>query len=749
MRKLFCIILAAAALIPPTLRAQEPQPEPGKKPERLKVAVVLSGGGAKGVAHIGALKVIEEAGIPIDMIVGTSMGSIIGGLYSIGYTPSQLDSMVLSQNWNLLLSDRVRRQDQTLLQKEADNKYVLSMPFGKRFDDVLAGGLIKGNNLDMLFNDLMVGYHDTVDFRTLPIPFACVATDITKGREVVFHKCALPTALRASMAIPGVFTPVYTDDMVLVDGGLTNNFPTNIAMQMGADVVIGVDVRSTLRSRDELRNAPAVLGQIIELSTQQSTYHHNVSLTDIYIKVNVDGYSSASFNKPALDTLIRRGHDAALAEWDNLQELKERIGLDYTYERPPHGPFLPLSERGRFKVYTISFGGLNERQEKWIMHKCKISENSRMDVSTVKHCVSMLNATQAYSDTYYTLSDTLDGYNLRFEMLRKKGNSINVGGNFDTEEIASIILNGTMRFGRNTPSQVSLTGRFGKRITAQADLFLYPGQMNNFNITYAFHHNDIFVNYKGRRLYNPVFNVHMLNVGYNEMNFIRQKLKLSAGIRYENFFYRNANLNFEHEGDPMELESGGFVSYYANLIHESLNNHYFPHRGTSLYLGYDLYTDNFIQFKGHSPFSAIAFAWATAIPLTSRFSLMPGIYGRILSGSDIPFSYLNMIGGKWFGRYFPHQMPFDGVGYVEAVPHAFTAARLRAQYNIGRQHYVMASLNYAMTEARFFHLFEGDHYFGVSVDYGFDGRLGPLIVCFNWSNITRKLGFYAQVGYTF
>lgn len=744
MKKLLYIFLAAGLVTARALPAQERE-----QPERPKVAVVLSGGGAKGVAHIGALRVIEEAGIPIDMIVGTSMGSIIGGLYSIGYTPGQLDSMVLSQDWKLLLSDRVRRRDQTLLQKEADTKYVLSIPFGRKFDDVMIGGLIKGSNLDMLFNDLMVGFHDTVDFRKLPIPFACVATDITEGKEVVFYEGALPTALRASMAIPAVFTPVYTEEMVLVDGGLINNFPTNIAMQMGADVIIGVDVQSSLRSHEELHNAPAVLAQIVELSMQQHTYHRNVNLTDVYIKVNVDGYSSASFNRPALDSLIRRGRDAAMQEWHSLLELKDKIGLDDAYECPPHGPFLALSERGGFNVYDISFEGLTERQKKWIMRKCKIRENSRFDVSGIEHCVSMLNATQAYAEIYYTLLDTLDGYNLRFNMAQKKGNSINIGGNFDTEEIASIILNGTLRFGKTTPSQFSLTGRFGKRIAAQADLFLYPGQMSNFNFSYAFHHNDIFVNENGRRLYNPTFNRHVLDIGYNEMNFIRQKLKLSAGIKYDHYIYLNALANFEHEGSSLKPESEGFVSYYASLLHESLNNRYFPRRGTSLFISYELYTDNFVQYKDHSPFAALAAAWATAIPITSRFSLMPSIYGRVLSGTDIPFSHLNMIGGKWFGRYFPQQMPFDGIGYVEAAPHAFVATKLKGQYNIARHHYVMASVNYAMGEARLFHLFEGDHYIGASIDYGFDGRLGPILASFNWSNVTKKLGFYVQVGYTF
>jgi NTE family protein len=716
---------------------------------RKKVAVVLSGGGAKGVAHIGALRVIEDAGIPIDMIVGTSMGSIVGGLYSIGYTPDQLESMVMSQDWAMLLSDRQRRTDQTFSEKAADAKYIVSLPFGKTLSDITTGGFIQGSNLNILFNELMVGYCDSTDFNRLPIPFACVAADIVRGEEVVFHKGVLPTALRASMAIPGAFTPVYTDDRVLVDGGVLNNFPTDVALRMGADVIIGVDVQADLRDKNELHSAPAVLGQIIELAMKQNTYHRNVHLADVYVKVDVSGYTSASFNQPALDTLMRRGYEATLREWSGLERLKEKIGIDEGFEPEPHGPYLALSERGKFPVYNISFSDISARQEKWVMRKSKLRENSEIDVRAIRRCLAMLNATESYANVSYTMSDTLDGYNLRFHMEPVKGNAVNVGVNFDTEEIASVLLNGTVRLGKRFPSKFLLTGRFGKRIMGQADLLLYPGQMNNFNLTYTFQHNDIFVNDGGQKRYNPTYNYHEVNLGYNNMNFIRQNLLLTVGLKYEHFFYRNGLYHFEHEGDPIALSSEGFVSYYANVLYESLDNRYFPHRGSAASVGFDLYTDDFIQYKGHSAFSALAFSWYTAIPFSSRFSLTPAIYGRILSGSDIPFWYLNMVGGKSFGRYMPQQMPFDGIGFMEAVPHTFIAAKVKGQQRIGGRHYLMASFNYGMAESRFFHLFEGNHYYGVSVDYGYDSRLGPLTASLNWSSVTRSLGLYLQLGYTF
>ena len=205
--------------------------------ERKKVGLVLGGGGAKGVAHIGVLKVLEEAGIPIDYIAGTSMGAIVGGLYSIGYAPAEIDSMVSSLDWQMLLSDKVQRSNLSFPEKENSERYIISIPFGKEKKDRFMSGVIKGQNLQNLFSSLTIGYHDSVDFNSFHIPFACVALDIVDGKEKVFHEGSLPTSMRASMAIPAVFTPVRLDSMVLVDGGLCNNYPADVARAMDTSPV--------------------------------------------------------------------------------------------------------------------------------------------------------------------------------------------------------------------------------------------------------------------------------------------------------------------------------------------------------------------------------------------------------------------------------------------------------------------------------------------------------------------------------
>ncbi len=252
MKKIVCLLLASLTVMP-LFSGEHRSAERRLLPEgRKKVAVVLSGGGAKGTAHIGALKVIERAGLPIDIVTGTSMGSLVGGLYAIGYNADVLDSLVRSLDWSYVISDREDMSRQSLSDRKKQNTYILSrgLTIGKRNND--DGGFIKGKNINMLIEKLCMGYTDSIDFNNLPIPFACVATNLVDNSEVDFHSGHLPQALRASMAIPAVFSPVRIGKKVLVDGGLTNNFPVDLARAMGADIVIGVTVQDSLRSSEGL-----------------------------------------------------------------------------------------------------------------------------------------------------------------------------------------------------------------------------------------------------------------------------------------------------------------------------------------------------------------------------------------------------------------------------------------------------------------------------------------------------------------
>ena len=668
---------------------------PALAQERKKVGVVLSGGGAKGVAHIQALKVIEEAGIPIDYIVGTSMGSIIGGLYSIGYTPQQLDSMVRKQDWMFLLSDRVKRSAMSLNEREKSEKYVFSFPFTKSPKDAVSGGIIKGQNLANLFTELTVGYHDSVDFNKLPIPFACVSQNIVNGEQIVFHNGILATAMRASMAIPGVFTPVRKDSMILIDGGMINNYPVDVARSMGADIIIGVDVQNNLKGIDKLNSAPDILSQIIDLTTKNN-HQSNVGLTDTYIKVNVEGYSSASFTPAAIDSLMHRGEVAARKQWASLLALKKKIGIADTFVPQSHGPYTMFSKDRTLHVKEITFSDVEENDKKWLMKKCKLQENSRISMRQIEQALFILRGNQSYSNASYTLTDTPEGYKLNFLLEKKYEKTINVGIRFDSEEIASLLINANI-----------------------------------------YDHGD--------RAYNTTYKYHSGEFGFSDVWY--KNFRFGFGARIEYFKYKD--FLFKKPEFTMNVNSEYFISYFAQLRYNTFDKGYFPSKGSNFSGAYSLYTDNFARYNGHAPFSALSASWESVFSISNRLTLIPALYGRVLIGQEIPYAYENALGGDVFGRYLPQQLPFAGIYNIELTHNSVAVASLKLRQRMGSKHYITLAGNFALSDDNFFKILKGNRIYGCSIGYGLDSMFGPLEASLGYSNQSKDVGFYVNLGFSF
>ena len=730
------LVLSIGLLLPFSLHSQE---------QRKKVGVVLSGGGAKGMAHIKALKVIEEAGIPIDYIAGTSMGAIVGGLYAIGYTPEQLDSMVRKQDWTFLLSDRIKRSAMSLTDRERSEKYTVSIPFTKTPKDAATGGIMKGQNLANLFSDLTVGYHDSIDFNKLPIPFACVAANVVNGEQIVFHDGILSTAMRASMAIPGVFTPVRQDSMVLVDGGIVNNYPADVVKAMGADIIIGVDVQNALKKADKLNSVPDILGQIVDI-TCQSNHEKNVDLTDTYIRVNVDGYSSASFTPAAIDTLMRRGEEAAKDQWSSLLALKKKIGIAEDYTPKQHGPYSSLSNARTVYVTDISFSGVEVDDKKWLMKKCKLEENSDISTQQIEQALYQLRGSQSYSSASYTLKETPEGYHLNFLLQEKYERRINLGIRFDSEEIASLLVNATADLKTHIPSRLALTGRLGKRYAARIDYTLEPMQQRNFNFSYMFQYNDINIYEEGDRAYNTTYKYHLAEFGFSDVWY--KNFRFGLGLRFEYYKYKDF-LFKKPEISDLKVESEHFLSYFAQVQYNTYDKGRFPSKGSDFRAAYSLYTDNMAQYNEHAPFSALNASWASVIPVTRRFSIIPSIYGRILIGRDFPYPLQNAIGGDVPGFYIPQQLPFAGVTNLELMDNTIMIASIKFRQRMGAIHYLTLTGNYGLTDSNFFDILKGKQLFGISAGYGMDSIFGPLEISLGYSNQTDKGSCFVNLGYYF
>ena len=259
-----------------------------------KIGLVLSGGGAKGFAYVGVLRAMEKAGIRPDYITGTSIGSIIGGLYAIGYTPDQLDTLIRAVDWGVVLSNDVPLPYISFEEKEYYNRYLITLPFidGKLS---LPSGIIEGQMLSDLLNYLTWPAMKYESFDDFPIPFRCITTDISTGKTIIFDKGSLANALRASMSIPSAFTAVDLDSTLVVDGGILDNFPVREVRKMGADYVIGFNVSSGLADAKDIGSISGILTQI-SMFESLKRMELDVEDCDFYIKLDLEGYETADFS---------------------------------------------------------------------------------------------------------------------------------------------------------------------------------------------------------------------------------------------------------------------------------------------------------------------------------------------------------------------------------------------------------------------------------------------------------------------
>ncbi|QXI37160.1 patatin-like phospholipase family protein [Pseudomonas xantholysinigenes] len=288
-RLLFCFLLLTSFIAQATEAA------------RPKIGLVLSGGAARGLAHIGVLKALEEQGVRIDAIAGTSMGAVVGGLYASGYSIAELEKLATTLDWQQALSDAPPRKDVPFRRKQDDRDFLVKQKLSFRDDGSLGLplGVIQGQNLALLLESKLAHTADIRDFDKLPIPFRAVATDITSGEKVVFRRGHLPQVIRASMSIPAVFAPVELDGRLLVDGGMTDNIPLDVVREMGVDLAIVVDIGTPLRNRKQLATVVDVLNQSITLMTRRNSEEQLASLRreDILVQPPLAAFGVTDFGR--------------------------------------------------------------------------------------------------------------------------------------------------------------------------------------------------------------------------------------------------------------------------------------------------------------------------------------------------------------------------------------------------------------------------------------------------------------------
>lgn len=653
--------------------------------QRPRVAVVLSGGGAKGMAHIGVLKVLERAGIPVDIVTGTSMGSIVGGLYSVGLSATQLDSLVRRQDWPFLLSDRAVYSSEDLEGRRVQSTYFFSKTLRLHKRHLTgATGVIEGKNLMRLFRHLTVGYTDSMSFDSLPRRFACVATNIVDNTEYDFHSGVLAEAMRTSMSIPGVFTPVRKGDRVLVDGGLRNNYPADLARAMGAVYIIGATVQGPPKTADDLANGSSVLGQIVDVNCKNK-YDDNLKLTDIAIRVDTRGYNAASFTPAAIDTLIRRGEEEAMRHWDELIALKCRLGLGDDAAVPTLSP-----HAGALKPLDFS---APEAQP---------------------------------SDP----SDELQG---------------SLGVRFDTEEKVAMQMAGTWISGRK-PFRVAAVVRLGRNYKGSlyGGWSLPRGTEIGVGYTYAYHDLDFYQG--GDKSFNATFAHHQARLSM--MNINVRNMAMDVALRFDGYDYHSV-LFAASSGNNEKPSDDHFFSYHAALHYNSENAGLFPVRGARFVAEYAYFTDNFTGYHGHKGFSEVSANWRISLPLSHRLTLQPLFYGRLLFGKEIPLVRRTFLGGPWFAHYLETQQPFAGAHHIEMTDLHYVAAQLQLQYQLTTNNFILLQGAWSQHNDRLADILRQKGDWGVQAAYYYRTMFGPLGASVGWASEQRDLRLMVNLGFEF
>ncbi len=509
---------------------------------------------------------------------------------------------------------------------------------------------------------------------------------------------------------------------------------------MGAEVIIGVDVQSDLKEAEKLNTLPGVMGQLINLMCLNK-FEANKAMTDIYIRPDVRGYSAASFNKEAIDTLLAHGVEAALLKWDELQELKRQLGAD---SLPCRRSLAAETVRDTFFVRDIHLKGISEKDRVWIKKIIRLKDNRMMTREDIHQVITRLYGTKLFSGVTYRL---LGGpvYDLELNLQQREMSELRLGVRFDSEEMAALLLNTRLNFRALKGSRFELTARLSKSPFVRLDYSFENPFWHKLNLSYMFKYNDFGLYAKGDKVNGTTCRYHLGELSLTD--FYIRNFKFQWGLRYEYFDYDDFLVRTDEQN--ISVRSEGFISYYGLAHLETYDRRYYPTKGVSFKASYSLYTDNFIQYDNRTPFSAVSADFTGVISLTNRFKLLPSVYGRVLIGHEVPYPYLNYMGGDVAGRYMNQQLPFWGIHHVELFENALLAGKLHFRQRMGSRHYLSLIGNYALQNDNFFDILKKKGIWGGGVGYSNDLPVGPVDVVVSLSDWTKKASFYFNLGFYF
>ncbi len=747
--------------------------------KRPTVALVLSGGSMYGLSHIGVLKFLEENGIPVDMVLGTSMGSIVGATYALGYTPDQIDSIISSMDWGMMMSDRVSIEKTPLkkrllneqysvtlpvlyhkgmyntdMMEENGNKFIATADVGKEYRakafEFIPDGFVWGLSLQNELTSLSVGYHgfDDYDFSELPIPYICVASDLGTLKAKYWTSGSIVEAARSSMSLPLIFKPVRKDGLILEDGGMRNNFPVDAAKACGVDYIIGVNVLPPVNP-EKVTNVGSILNQIILLTRNESDEYSRMN-SDVLMEPDMTGIPKYGFNATNVRRIIQRGYETAVSKKDDLLALKAKLGSCESSVTKPHATDINTES---VSINDIAFEGLTPQEIRYFMKKVKLVPGKKYGKADIEAMVSYIYGTGAYNSVTYRLFGE-EPYSLRFSCKKGAAHNMSLGVRADDDE--SVVIGA--RFGYNANRLIG----------------------NKFDVSVSFgNNNSFFFDYKFDTMYGPRFGL-SFKTKYTmceyfdpaeiseSVNHYSWNNHFKAYISDTRFKFVNLRGGFEAEHMPYCLQVaedtifqtpdgmkssrhvGRSALHYGLFVEfgvETLDDGYFPNKGVAFNASYHhKFKDKYMDRVNH----ILAADIKGVIPCGNHFAIIPSAAARWLSVAD-PAYILdnNFVGGLFSGRYLDHQIAFPGFTGLRLVREPFVAvANVDFRGSFNTKNFLTLSAS-AMEGLRDLDIRNANPLtYAFAFSYGRKTILGPLRLGVTWAN-DMKWGWFAGFGYYF
>ncbi|MBU2649790.1 MAG: patatin-like phospholipase family protein [Bacteroidetes bacterium] len=712
-----------------------------EKPVRPKVGLVLSGGGAKGFVYVGLFRALQEAGLHIDYIGGTSIGSIMASLYAVGYSPDAIEQMIRSQDWDMVLKDEVARRFVAFEEKEFMEKSIITLPYKKRKIG-LKSSLYRGQQVNLLLNKYLSPAYDIKDFSHLPTPFLCVGTDLLTGEAVTLKTGYLPNAVRASMSIPGYFSPMEYNGKYLVDGGVVDNYPARQVQEMGAQLIIGGNVQSGLtHDINNLHTITAVLDQVISF-TRVPANEEAFKIIDLNIQYHV---SQGIMDFTMYDSIIAYGERVARQHYDKIKKLADSLNaIEYV-------PLKEFNAKPLDKVFIrkVIYIGKDRMSTIFLDNFFEKMENSEVKLEEIEETVTRLYGTRFFQHVYYELEPLGNGEaNLIINLLEGDPGYFSASLRYDNDYEGSVLVSAVFR------------NILGNRSKLFSSLILGPNP--RFKMLYLISNGPKVGPGLELDFYSFRFDYFDKDVKVNTLRFINYKTSVFASSVVDNLYRFRAGVQLEYFSLKPEIPdetlksmsdfnayASGFVSfktdtrdkpYYSTTGFESnLNVSYIFPLGNNW--SRELFTNSFMYYLNYNQ----------NLRLTKRFTLKPGTFlGGTLRQDLPPIQHWFGVGGLMPINYMENLVPFTGVSFVQSIGLYSAIARLKLQYNVYKNLYLTARSDLGSNEMELDDLIKSENImFGYGLTFGYYSFIGPIEVTVMGSNINSAPGLFFNVGFEF